>query len=156
MRQRLRMIVDFDVLRNGLVRRPATLTCVNSMLLLRSSPPCPPHEFAATDERDARNRIRLASELQMAVPNQELLFHYQPQLDLSSGEWVGAEVLLRWNHGAFGPQPPCRPGQCLRSRRAEGRPASAKLARSDHGRQGAKPSEVLSMVVLVYLRFKWI
>lgn len=67
-----------------------------------------PHAFAATEERDARNRIRLASELQAAIPNQELLFHYQPQFDLDTGKLVGAEALLRWNHGAFGVQPPSR------------------------------------------------
>jgi PAS domain S-box-containing protein len=71
--------------------------------------PChPPHLFAATDERDARNRIRLANELQSAVLNDELLLHYQPQVDLRSGDLVGAEALLRWNHGAFGLQPPAR------------------------------------------------
>jgi EAL domain-containing protein (putative c-di-GMP-specific phosphodiesterase class I) len=68
----------------------------------------PPQAFAASDERDARNRIRLASELQTAVSNQELLFHYQPQFDLNSGQLVGAEALMRWNHGAFGLQPPGR------------------------------------------------
>ncbi|HYI41320.1 MAG TPA: bifunctional diguanylate cyclase/phosphodiesterase [Allosphingosinicella sp.] len=68
----------------------------------------PAKAFAAADERDARNRIRLASELQTAVSNQELLFHYQPQFDLSSGKLIGAEALMRWNHGAFGLQPPNR------------------------------------------------
>jgi diguanylate cyclase (GGDEF)-like protein len=74
----------------------------------KARPTNPPHAFAAADERDARNRIRLASELQTAVANQELLFHYQPQFELGSGELVGAEALLRWNHGAFGLQPPSR------------------------------------------------
>ncbi|RZI74485.1 MAG: EAL domain-containing protein [Pseudomonas sp.] len=68
----------------------------------------PPQAFVAADERDARNRIRLASELQTAVANQELLFYYQPQIDLGSGDLVGAEALLRWNHGAFGLQAPGR------------------------------------------------
>jgi predicted signal transduction protein with EAL and GGDEF domain len=68
----------------------------------------PPHAFAAADEREARNRLRLANELQSALSNQELLFHYQPQFDLGSGEMLGAEALLRWNHGAFGLQPPSR------------------------------------------------
>ncbi len=74
----------------------------------KASPAHTPHAFAAADERYARNRIRLASELQTGVANQELLFHYQPQVDLSSGDLVGAEALLRWNHGAFGLQPPSR------------------------------------------------
>jgi EAL domain-containing protein (putative c-di-GMP-specific phosphodiesterase class I) len=74
----------------------------------KATPAKPAQAFVAADERDARNRIRLASELQMAVANQELLFHYQPQVDLSTGEVVGAEALLRWNHGAFGLQPPAR------------------------------------------------
>jgi len=74
----------------------------------KASPPYKPHAFAAADERDARNRIRLASDLQTGVTNQELLFHYQSQVDLGSGDLVGAEALLRWNHGAFGLQPPSR------------------------------------------------
>lgn len=68
----------------------------------------PPYPFEAADEREAQSRIRLASELQSAVANDELLFHYQPQIDLGSGDIVGAEALLRWNHGAFGLQPPGR------------------------------------------------
>jgi PAS domain S-box-containing protein len=64
--------------------------------------------FDESDERAARNRIRLATELQNAVSGDELLFHYQPQVDLGSDSVVGAEALLRWNHGAFGIQPPSR------------------------------------------------
>ena len=74
----------------------------------KAKPAYLPHAFATADEREACNRIRLASELQTAVENQELLFHYQPQVDLGSGDLVGAEALLRWNHGAFGLQPPGR------------------------------------------------
>lgn len=74
----------------------------------KAMPAHPPLPFAAADERDAHNRIRLANELQTAVTNEELLFHYQPQADLGSGDLVGAEALLRWNHGAFGLQPPAR------------------------------------------------
>jgi len=74
----------------------------------KAMPAHPPHPYATADERDARNRIRLASDLQSAVPNEELLFHYQPQVDLASGDIVGAEALMRWNHGAFGLQLPGR------------------------------------------------
>lgn len=74
----------------------------------KAMPAHPPYPFADAEERSARNRIRLANELQSAVANDELLFHYQPQVDLSSGDLVGAEALLRWNHGAFGLQSPAR------------------------------------------------
>ena len=74
----------------------------------KAHPAHKPHAFAPADERNARNRIRLASELQTAVTNQELLFHFQPQVNLGPGDIVGAEALLRWNHGVFGLQPPSR------------------------------------------------
>ncbi|MDP4576045.1 EAL domain-containing protein [Qipengyuania sp. G39] len=74
----------------------------------KAEPTHPPHSFAVSDERDARNRIRLGSELQNARLNQELVLHYQPQFDLTSGKIVGAEALLRWDHGSFGIQPPAR------------------------------------------------
>lgn len=74
----------------------------------KSKPDHPPLAFAAEDERNARNRIRLANELQTAVANQEFILHYQPQIDLASSALVGAESLLRWNHGVFGLQSPGR------------------------------------------------
>ena len=74
----------------------------------KASPSHRPHPYAEKDERDARNRIRMVSDLQSAVTNKELLFHYQPQVDLETGVVVGAEALLRWDHGAFGLQPPGR------------------------------------------------
>lgn len=74
----------------------------------KAKPMHAPQPFAVADEREARGRIRLASELQTAAKNEELLFHYQPQIDLNTGDLVGAEALLRWNHGTFGLQPPAR------------------------------------------------
>lgn len=74
----------------------------------KSDPVGAPCAFDGADERKARNRIRITGELQRAIAEDELLFHYQPQVDLSSGALIGAEALLRWNHGAFGLQPPAR------------------------------------------------
>jgi PAS domain S-box-containing protein len=79
-----------------------------ALKLSKAKPDYGPHAFAADDERKARDRIRLTGELQNALPNNELLFHYQPQIDLASGALVGAEALLRWHHGVFGLQPPSR------------------------------------------------
>jgi PAS domain S-box-containing protein len=74
----------------------------------KTKPVHAPHAFAVADEREARARIRMASELQTAAKNEELLFHYQPQIDLGTGDLVGAEALLRWNHSTFGLQQPAR------------------------------------------------
>jgi diguanylate cyclase (GGDEF)-like protein len=65
-------------------------------------------EFNQNDWKRARGRLRLTSELQHAVVEQEFLFHYQPKVDLATGEIVGAEALLRWQHDAFGLQLPER------------------------------------------------
>lgn len=65
-------------------------------------------EFDAADQRRSIQRQRMTNELQAAVANREFLFHYQPRVDLRTGAIIGAEALLRWNHGVFGLQRPDR------------------------------------------------
>jgi diguanylate cyclase (GGDEF)-like protein/PAS domain S-box-containing protein len=67
-----------------------------------------PQEFDADSVARFRNRVRLTGEIQHALANGEFLFHYQPKVDLRSGQIVGAEALMRWDHGVFGLQPPAR------------------------------------------------
>jgi PAS domain S-box-containing protein/diguanylate cyclase (GGDEF)-like protein len=67
-----------------------------------------PCAFARDAERDAINRMRLTAELQQGLAADEFLYHYQPKIDLGTGELVGAEALLRWQHGLFGLQSPDR------------------------------------------------
>jgi diguanylate cyclase (GGDEF)-like protein len=60
-------------------------------------------------ERDAGSvtRLVLASELRTALRDMEQLeLLYQPIVDLHSGEAVGAEALVRWNHPTRGPLGP--------------------------------------------------
>ena len=57
------------------------------------------------DER-ASERMALEADLRYAFERQELSLRYQPQMDLATGEIVGAEALIRWTHPKRGPVPP--------------------------------------------------
>ena len=54
------------------------------------------------------SRLRLAEELRAALDAGELILHYQPQLDLRSGEISTVEALVRWPHPTLGLIPPIK------------------------------------------------
>lgn len=55
---------------------------------------------------EVARRSKLAIELQKAVERNEIVVHYQPQIDIPSGAVIGAEALLRWMHPTLGPVSP--------------------------------------------------
>jgi len=57
---------------------------------------------------EAVERVTLDRELREAIGRDELELHYQPQLDLRSGEIICAEALMRWRHPRLGVVPPGR------------------------------------------------
>ena len=64
--------------------------------------------YAPEMTASAEERLRLDSMLRRALDNGELHLAYQPQVDLASGEMVGVEALLRWQHPTMGSIPPSR------------------------------------------------
>lgn len=50
--------------------------------------------------------LELEHHLWPSLHNKEFELHFQPQIDLKTGQFVGAEALLRWNNKLLGPIPP--------------------------------------------------
>jgi diguanylate cyclase (GGDEF)-like protein len=62
--------------------------------------------FSPEMTRRARERLTLDADLRRALGRCELRLYYQPQVDLVSGELVGLEALVRWQHPQHGLIPP--------------------------------------------------
>lgn len=52
--------------------------------------------------RNLKENLRLATDLRGAIDSQQLVMHYQPKFELKTGNLVGAEALLRWEHPTLG------------------------------------------------------
>ena len=61
------------------------------------------YEAALDDESD---RFALIEDLRQAMEQGSLALHYQPEIDLRTGEVVTVEALLRWPHPTLGLIPP--------------------------------------------------
>jgi diguanylate cyclase (GGDEF)-like protein/PAS domain S-box-containing protein len=64
--------------------------------------------FHTTMQKAASERLRMESDLRLALARGELALHFQPQVDARDNRIVGAEVLLRWHHPQLGQQPPAQ------------------------------------------------
>ena len=62
--------------------------------------------YTSAMQEGADQRLRLETELHLALENGEFRLHYQPKVDLASGAQSGFEALLRWQHPQRGLVPP--------------------------------------------------
>ena len=58
--------------------------------------------FSESMLQETAERLTMEHALRHALANGELSVHYQPQISLNTGEVVGMEALLRWNHPKLG------------------------------------------------------
>lgn len=64
--------------------------------------------FDEAMNHEAVEHLTIRNGLRRALEREEFLLHYQPQIDLSSGQIIGTEALLRWQHPELGLVPPGR------------------------------------------------
>nr|WP_281364030.1 EAL domain-containing protein [Tepidicella baoligensis] len=64
--------------------------------------------FTADMHERVSQRLAMEAGLRLALEPgaEELQLVYQPQVNAATGEVIGLEALLRWNHPTFGPVPP--------------------------------------------------
>src|SRR5919112_425692 len=58
--------------------------------------------FTADMHAQALRRLELENELRLAIEREELKLYYQPKVLLSTGNIVGMEALVRWDHPTLG------------------------------------------------------
>ncbi len=61
------------------------------------------YQFYSAELTEAlQKRLKLANDLRLAIEKDQLLLHYQPRVDWRSGQIVGVECLVRWQHPDLG------------------------------------------------------
>ncbi len=61
------------------------------------------HLYAGNDDPHGDARLRTLQELRTALTTEDqFVLHYQPKIDLRTGEVCGVEALVRWDHPARG------------------------------------------------------
>ena len=58
--------------------------------------------YDEADDENSLERLSLAMEVRDAASRDELVLHFQPQVDLATGQIVSAEALMRWEHPVHG------------------------------------------------------
>ncbi|WP_462410809.1 EAL domain-containing protein [Neobacillus sp. Marseille-QA0830] len=62
--------------------------------------------FSKSLNIEAYKKFILENDLRRAIQREEFILHYQPKVDALTGDVIGAEALIRWNHSNLGLVPP--------------------------------------------------
>jgi diguanylate cyclase (GGDEF)-like protein len=60
------------------------------------------HVYRGADDADNATRLQTVEELRTALTCDQLVVHYQPKVDLATGDVHGVEALVRWDHPTRG------------------------------------------------------
>ena len=58
--------------------------------------------FDPKQDQHSPRRLALLGELRRAIDQEQLVLHYQPKVDAHSGQMLGVEALVRWQHPEYG------------------------------------------------------
>jgi diguanylate cyclase (GGDEF)-like protein len=64
--------------------------------------------FSREIKTQSIERLKLESALRRALERDQFTLHYQPKIDMASGQITGVEALLRWNHPELGSVSPAQ------------------------------------------------
>ena len=64
--------------------------------------------YTTSMDTEAHEYLLILNGLRKAIDRQEFVLHYQPQINLRTGQVAGAEALIRWQHPDLGLIPPGR------------------------------------------------
>ncbi|WP_447956706.1 sensor domain-containing protein [Vreelandella sp. EE7] len=93
---------------NGSVAKPRTLVQQADLAMYKAKRRGRNTYQWYTDElnRKVSERVNLRHALQKAIEQEQFELHYQPQIDSVTGQVVGVEALIRWQHPERGNVPP--------------------------------------------------
>ncbi|MDZ4188713.1 MAG: EAL domain-containing protein [Hydrogenophaga sp.] len=66
------------------------------------------HVFDASHDQSLREQHESLDAIRQALDRREFVVHYQPKVNMRTGQVLGAEALVRWNHPTLGLLPPAR------------------------------------------------